>query len=287
MAKAKTKAKKKPTPKKAPKSTKWKTVKVDWSEVEDVKHAMALELDVPPMDLEIEEDRGMSGFGDGTVYRVTTGRQGPEYMVAEDVDSAEKLAISIVLQDLKDSPEIFEQNFIQSHIDEDRLRRDLHSDVFNSNYERLKEDAERRPMEFLKANSLDVPEPTEAEMKKHAEAMSDDETPASEILGKLKSGDMDAEDKWIEMGEEPEVPEKEISDLCESETEEQLKDPVSYLEDIYGREDAVKKAIEIAGIDEQAAAEEAVSTDGAGHFLSGYDGHLHTGPGGIVYWRTN
>ena len=61
---------------------------------------------------------------------------------------------------------------------------------------------------------------------------------------------------------------------------------MEYLDDIYGDE-AAKKAIEIAGIDVEAAAKEAVSTDGEGHFLSGYDGETHETKGGLVYWRTN
>ena len=62
---------------------------------------------------------------------------------------------------------------------------------------------------------------------------------------------------------------------------------MDYLEDIYGKGDAVKQAIEIAGIDIDAAAEDAVDTDGAAHFLSSYDGNSYTTKGGLVYWRTN
>lgn len=276
-----------PKTKKKTSSTRSKTVSVDWNDEDSVKKAMAkaLDVDLSKDDLDdFEEDRGLSSFAEGTVYRLSVGRA--EYAVARDHDAAEKLAIAVVLQDLKDSPEIFEQSFIQQHIDKDHLRKELHSDVCDSNYERFKDEAKERPMEFLKENNLDIPEPTQAELSKYAEAMGDDETPASEVLRKLK--DMgDAEDRWIEMGEEPTVPDKEIEELAEGETEQQLKDPISYLSDIYGDEDAVKKAIEIAGIDEKAAAEEAVRVDGVGHFLSGYDGNIHDGPGGIVYWRTN
>lgn len=267
MAKVKSKSKTK-------KSTKPKSVKVDWGDEDSIKRAMAVELDVPEEDLEIEEDSGLSSFHEGTVYRLSVGRT--EYAVAEDDDTAHKLAVAVVLQDLEESPEIFEQSFIQSHINMDRLRRDLHSDVYDMNYERLKEEAERRPMEFLKDNDIDIPEPTKAKLNDAAE----DAEAYEKLLG------MDAESQWIEVGEEPEVPDKEIETIAENETTSQLKDPIDYLSDIYGDE-AVKKAIEIGGIDEKAAAEEAVSVDGAGHFLSGYDGNLHDGPGGIVYWRTN
>ena len=39
--------------------------------------------------------------------------------------------------------------------------------------------------------------------------------------------------------------------------------------------------------DIDAAAEEAVSVDGAGHFLSSYDGSTSETKSGLVYWRTN
>lgn len=255
---------------------------VDFSDEDSVKAAMAEALDVPVEDLSIEEDKGMGSFGEGTVYRVELGSK--EYFVVEDEDSAEKLAIAIVTQDLENEPENFNKDFIESHIDKERLRRDLHSDVHSSNYDSLKEEADRRPMEFCKQNDIDIPEPTEKQLRDHAEVMSDDENSAAEIYRKLKEGD--AEDKWIELGEEPEVPDSAIEDAAETMTNEQLKDPMSYLEDIYGDE-AAAKAIEIAGIDVKAAAEEAVSTDGVGHFLSSYDGNVSDGPGGIVYWRHN
>ena len=59
-----------------------------------------------------------------------------------------------------------------------------------------------------------------------------------------------------EDGEMPD-PEDYIEDVADKMTDEQLKDPMAYLEDIYG-DDAAKQAIEIAGIDVNAAAEAAV-----------------------------
>ena len=44
----------------------------------------------------------------------------------------------------------------------------------------------------------------------------------------------------------------------------------------------------IGGIDVDKAAEEAVSTDGAAHFLCSYDGNYDlTKPSGFVVWRHN
>jgi hypothetical protein len=255
---------------------------VDFSDEDSVKKAMAKALDCEIDDLEIEEESGLSGFREGTVYRVQLGRQ--EYIVCEDEDTSNKLAIAVVKQDLESEPEIFDQNFIQNHIDKDKLRDALMSDVEESAREPIEDEAKRRPIEFMKENDIDIPEPTRKQMEEYAEAMAGDEDEKREILKKLAEGD--AEDKWIEMGEEPEVKDSDIENVVEETAKSQLQHPMSYLEDIYGNE-AGKRAMEIAGFDVDAAAEEAVSTDGEGHFLSHYDGHMHNGPGGIVYWRTN
>lgn len=79
----------------------------------------------------------------------------------------------------------------------------------------------------------------------------------------------------------------EIDELADKATEEMLKDPMQYLSDIYGDKEAVEQAIKIAGIDIAAAAEDAVDTDGAAHFLARYDGHDHETKNGLVYWRDN
>lgn len=270
MAKTKKKA--------APKSKK----EFDFGDEDAVKAVMAKVLDISPEDLDISE----SHYGDFTgyvYYKLESGRQ--EWHVAPDENTAMKLAIAVVKQDLEESPENFEQNFIRSHIDVDRLRRDLSSDVEEGLREPVQDEAERRPIEFMKEHDIDIPEPTFAEMKKYAEAMAGDKEEEKEIMAKLKEGD--AEDKWIEMGEEPEVPDEEIEKVVEEQATEQLKHPIDYLTDLYGDEEGVKRAIEIGGIDEQAAAEEAVGVDGIGHFLSSYDGNLHDAPHGMVYWRTN
>ena len=62
---------------------------------------------------------------------------------------------------------------------------------------------------------------------------------------------------------------------------------MGYLRDVFGDQDAAKQAIRIAGIDTDAAAEDAIAADGAGHFLSSYDGEVHDLPHGGQYWRHN
>jgi hypothetical protein len=224
---------------------------VDFDNEDAVLAVMAKELDIDVEDLRIEEDRGLTGFGSGTVYSVTIRGGGhKEWYVVADSDQERELALEIVKQDLGEQPEIFNQDFIERHIDVDRLRRDLESDVRNQREEDLRDMRDRDFWSEWEREGFDAPE-------------EDDD------------------------GDTPSPTDEQIEELADRQTEDQLKDPMSYLEDIYGREDAVKQAIQIAGIDIDAAAEDAVDTDGAAHFLSSYDGQSYETPGGLVYWRHN
>jgi hypothetical protein len=215
--------------------------------LEDVARALGADLD----ELSIEEDRGLSSFGAGTAYRIEWGRE--EYVVVEDYDQMRELALEVVKQDLEQEPELFSQSFLEQHIDMDRLRRDLEPDTLNARIDDLTDTAQRHPDDFwdeYEREGFEAPEENED-------------------------------------GERPEPEQEQIEELAERQVEEQLRDPMSYLEDIYGREDAVKQAIDIAGIDIDAAAEDAVDTDGAEHFLARYDGNSHETSSGLVYWRDN
>jgi hypothetical protein len=235
-----------PKKKAAPKKTK----EVDFSDEESVLHEIALELDIDPNELEIDDrGRGFSSFGAGTVYEITI-KGGKEWCVVENEDQERELALAVVKQDLEESPENFDNNFIESHINIDRLRDYLKNDVIDSAIDRLTDDAERRPDDFwedYERAGLIAPE-------------ADDE------------------------GELPEPEQSHIEELAEHQANHKLRDPMDYLRDIYGN-DAVKQAIQIAGIDIDAAAEEAVDTDGPAHFLSSYDGRSYTTKSGLVYWR--
>jgi hypothetical protein len=225
---------------------------IDFDDEDAVLAEMATELDIDPDELKIEESH-LGDFGAGTVYRIYirgTRTGSKEWYVVADEDQEIELATAVVKQDLEESPENFEPNFIESHINMDRLKRDLESDLQNSNEERLRDE---RPNDFWKEYEragFDAPEEDED-------------------------------------GEREDPDDSHIEELAQSQTDEQLKDPMGYLEDIYGREDAVKQAIEIAGIDIDAAAEDAVDTDGAAHFLSSYDGQSYETKGRLVYWRHN
>ena len=220
---------------------------VDFGDEDAVLEEVARALGEDPDDLEIEEESGLTGFGTGTVYSVTVrGGRDKEWQVVEDEDQEHKLAIAVVTQDLEEEPEIFEKDFIESHIDKDKLREELHPDALNMRVENL---TEMRTREFWKEwddEGLETPE---------------------------HEGEDDPTDE-------------EIEELAEKQTEARLRDPMEYLEEIYGDE-AAAKAIEIAGIDVEEAAEDAVDTDGPAHFLARYDGQSHTTRAGLVYWRSN
>ena len=217
----------------------------DFGDEDAVLVEVAKKLGEDPEDCSIEENRGLTSFGEGTVYTVTCGRM--EYSVAESNDAAYDLAKASVTQDLEHEPEIFDKDFIESHINKDRLRRDLHSDVRDMAEEDLRQMSDR---EFWRTAEryIDVPE-------------EDDD------------GDMpDTEDY--------------VDDVADAMAEERLKDPMEYLEEIYGDE-AAEQAIEIAGFDIDAAAEDAVDTDGWQHFLARYDGTSDETKSGFVFWREN
>jgi hypothetical protein len=221
---------------------------VDFDDEDAVLADIGEALDIDPDELKIRDDR--SGFSVQAYEIMIKGGKQKEWKVVASEDDERELALEIVKQDLDESPENFNQDFIEQHIDMDRLRRDLESDVQSGNEERLRDE---RPNDFWKEYEragFDAPEEDED-------------------------------------GEREDPDDSHIEELAQSITDEELKDPMSYLDDIYGKEDAVKKAIEIAGIDIDAAAEDAVDTDGPAHFLSSYDGNSSTTKGGLVYWRTN
>lgn len=224
--------------------------KAMFEEEDDVLAQMSRALDVDVDDLTIEAADNLESFGVSPVWRVEEGRR--EYYVVEDDDAAEELALAIVKQDLEQEPQLFDQSFIESHIDTDRLRRELRYDVDDMAQEDAEEYARDRDSFWSIASQHDMEVPEEDE-----------------------DGDL------------PDPDDGQIEELAEKMAEERLRDPMQYLEDIYEREDAVKKAIEIAGIDVDAAAEEAVRADGFAHFLSSYDGNTYETPGGFVYWRHN
>jgi len=176
------------------------------------------------------------------------------YIIAPNDDVPENMALAQVRSDLESEPELFNQDWLQGHINEERLRNDLSSDVENMALESVRESPDSYGWD-----ADDVYE-TDAEgnyIDAEGNMVDDPDTPS---------------DEWIE---------SKAEEIAAS----QLRDPVAYMQEIYGDADGIKQAIELAGIDINAAAEEAVAADGWQHFLSRYDGNSYDLPSGGVYWK--
>lgn len=244
-----------------------------------------------PVDWEIEEDRGLGSFGVATVYRAKCGQR--EYTIVESEDVLRELALAVVKQDLDQEPEIFNSDFLEGHIDKEKLRNALHGDVHDMAYDDLREEAKRAPLDFLKEHGDELPAPDRSLIEKYVSdtfvTKADEESPEGQAELAVEIAricDLDAEDQWSEISEEPEVPDSLIMSVAESNTDERLSDPVEYMKEIYGDSEGIKQALNVAGIDIDKAAEEAVDTDGPEHFVCRYDGNSHTtSPSNFAYWR--
>jgi len=224
---------------------------IDFNDEDAVLAAMAAELELD--DLAIDDGgRGFSSFGTDTFYFIETSGGRRSWVVARDDDAMEELALAVIKQDLETQPELFSRHLIESNINIERLRRNLESDTHSSNYDYFNDMSDSKLESELDRSSLD----------RDDYITTDDE------------GDDELErDKLVE-------------DLAEAKTERDLEDPVAYLQEILGDEDGIKQAAEIGGFDIDAAAQEAVDTDGAIHFLGSYDGN-YTELGELRYWRVD
>ena len=210
-----------------------------------VRLDMARALDVAPSELEVTKGRSYN-----KAFEVSLGNQ--EYVVVPDEDTAEKLALKRVTEDLKDEPGMFNASFVEGHIDQKKLKKWVFDARMEDDY--VEELAEHQIDDFWQlARQLDV----------------DKVVPDTD-----------------EDGEQLEPTAKQIKAVKKAYAESAAKNPMEYFEDMYGR-DAAKHAIKTVGIDTKAAAEEAISSDGWQHYLAGYDGNSHETDSGRVYWRTN
>jgi hypothetical protein len=188
-------------------------------------------------------------FGEDT-FTVELGRQ--EYRVVANDDVAEAIALAAVTEDLENEPEIFTPSFIESHIDMKALKSWVYDAQMEDDYayDIAQEDSERF-WEEAKRWGIDVPDEDD-----------DGEMPD------------DVDDEYPEA-------------LQQAMAADRAEDPMGFFEDIYGKGEATKYAIEAVGIDIEAAAEDAVGTDGWQHFLARYDGNSQETSSGFVYWREN
>ena len=104
-----------------------KKTAIDFGDEEAVLADVAAAMEADIEECVIEEDRGMSSFGEGTVYQVEWGVE--EYHVAKNHDQAYALAVEVVKQDLEQEPESSTRTSSRSHIDKDKLRDELQADA--------------------------------------------------------------------------------------------------------------------------------------------------------------
>lgn len=210
---------------------------------------------------ELSQAAEIAEYEDATLdtYEIkTTANDDREYIIFKSDEDAFDRARMQVEDTLNDEPELFRQEWLQSFVNVDRLRRDLYHDEYDNNLTRFYEDY--------------------ADEVEQVAALSD----ARQID---RDEYLDEEDAFI--------PEKArdltsaIEDYVEQTTRKQLEDPVEYLKDMLGDDDGMQTAMKIGGIDIRAAAESAVNTDGSAHYLAGYDGEKISLPGGAVAFRTN
>lgn len=233
---------------------------------------------------------GDGGWGIGFTVSFG-GNYGPEYLVCEDYDDAERLATARVEQDLDDEPEIFNQDWLMQFLtisptdiriisgeEGDRYAEDLDD-------ERAIEEADM-----------------EGELEPYEEAVEAAEE-ARDEYGSLSIEDgydedefdrldalVDAADEALEAARERlgDVAREEVaSNYADNMAEELRRDPLGYFQDNYGWSAKDMLDNNIGSLDYEDAARNAVNTDGVAHFLSTYDGNMIELDGGAVAFRTN
>lgn len=226
---------------------------------------MADDLDVALNDLVIDShwsERSGNYDPDDSSHTDTTALKldvnGQEWLLFKNDDEAVKYALEIVSNDLNDSPEIFTQSWLRDFVDTEKLR-----DAIGDPYEDWSNDVENMDYDELLDKMVEEGYTDEGEglfFKLNGEHRVQNPV-RYKALRAIK-------DDYIEK-------------------EKPTWEPWEWLEDVYGKEDAIKEGIRMAGIDIAEAAKSAVSTDGWPHFVARYDGHSHEVENGAVYCRIN
>jgi len=226
--------------------------------VQEALYGLSQELDCNLDELEINDTNGdydENAPDDTTNFVVDYGRE--QWWVFKDDDTARKIAVDRVAQDVRDEPDMFGADFLANYIDKEKLAQavgdpyeDYGDEVNNMDYEEQlqkmveEDEIESDDLVFFKKNG----EPRVANKARVAQLNS--------IV-----------DNWIEKTK-PNV------------------DPWEWLEDVYGR-DARKQALELVDVDDRKVAEDVVSNDGWQNTLASYDHNSTDLPKGFVACRIN
>lgn len=225
---------------------------------DDESHALSdLEIDEHWSERSGNFDR--DNLNDATAIKVDIAGSDVEFLIFKDENVAEEYALELVKNDLNDQPEIFTQDWLRQFVDEEKLKA-----AIGDPYEDWDEEVNNMDYDDLLDKMVEEGY-VEADDSEFFDGDGDHRKETKKRLAALHT----IRDNYIER-EKPEPP-----------------DPWDWLEDIYGKEEAQKQAIEMAGIDIDAAAKSAVSSDGWPHFVARYDGHSHTLENGAVYCRIN
>jgi hypothetical protein len=178
---------------------------------------------------------------------------GVSYRFFWNEDKFETAAINQVTEDLENEPELFNQDWLQSHISISDTDKRI---IAQEEADNLVDDAYDADTLVEKADMVN----------EYAKAQ---ESGLDAKIGKVVDDAREA------------VRESEYERI-----KEELDDPIQYFvndQGIYSIEDLMKAQFITINIAE--AAREAVNTDGAAHFLSHYDGNYDTTASGVVYFQ--
>lgn len=228
------------------------------------------------------------------VYRLEAGRE--EWLGFKDDDDAVQYAEEYVLDMLDDEPELFNQDWIQAYVrmtDTDRrVYANDEADAYvgdmsdeeileynntTDEYEEFQEKIEELESQWEEASE----EYDNADLEEDEDAMdaaNDRKDDIESELVKVK----EQRDSFIDDARETAM------SLYYEEVYKALDDPYEYfVEDrgIYSREEFLKSNLIYIEVHEAAA--DAVSTDGAGHFISGWDGNQVDSAKGSAWFRIN
>lgn len=203
-----------------------------------------------------ETDLALDDYDD-TTLRVSLGPS--EWIVYADYSAAEADARERVRSALDEG--ILSTEYVERYINTERLARDLHADVCNSEEENFRQ--------MYRSD------------EKRRDAL-------------IEQGYLDEADFFTEDGEELEITgeleskiERAIEEYADASADRLLRDPVGYLQDIYGKEEGIQQAMDIGGLNRDALVDDALAEDGLGIWLSPYDGDTIELEHGAVAFRIN
>lgn len=215
----------------------------DWMEqaLEDLRKESGYD------DLEIENSNDNS-------FSATNGSV--DYLVCENDDVAEEMAINRVKEDLEENPEYFTRDWLMNYIDG--------GDFFENVYK-----------QWNMGYATDI-------------MTEDDDEYGNRLIREMVDfGIMDSDEATSEESEE--IMNDRIDEFVQLMTNDQLGSDkgVQYYIDNFGEEEAFKIIVENNLIDVEEASKDAVNVDGIGHFLSSYDGEMVYLENGSVAFRNN